>query len=391
MYHYSAMSAPIPVREPTAAIALTVEVVDKADRLAEIGPAWEALWRRADGSLFQSHAWIEAWWGTAPDRSTRRLAVGLCWRGTELQGVLALAVTRWNGVKVLEWAGKDHTDYCDALLAPGSDRAAVVGGIWDRIARECRFDLAYLSHLLPEAAARSLLDRPGPLRLRPTGRTTKSLRIDGGGASGAAWFDTLATKVRKDLRRKERLLAQTGSTAFRLVAADEPLGPILDRLADLKRLWAARQGVAPSLLDDDAAALRRLVAVMADSGRLRLFLLECDGTIVAGAIAFIEHGGMRVYLIAHDAAVSRASPGLLLMVEYVRWTFDRDLGTVDFLCGDEAFKVRFANRRVALGALAGGRTWLGRLALRLDALRIATMASRADRAGPAPDADPGEG
>lgn len=391
MYHDAALTAAVPAREPTGAVALTVEVVRSADRLAEIGPSWDALSRQADGSLFQSHAWIEAWWRTAHDRHARCLAIGLCWRGTELQGVLSLAVTRWRGLRVLEWAAKDQTDYCDALVAPGADTFSVIGPIWDAVERACPFDLAYLSHLLPDAAARCLLERTGRLCLRPTGRATTSLRIDGAGSSGAAWFDGLSKKIRKDLRRKQRLLAETGPTAFRLVAADEALGPIVDRLAELKREWAGRQGVAPPLLADDAYALHHLVGAMAASGRLRLFLLQCDGAIVAGAVAVVEHGTTMIYLIAHDSALGRASPGLLLMVEYVRWSFDQGLGTVDFLCGDEAFKRRFANRRVAIGALAGGRTWRGRLALRLDEIRAAAAAFRArrKRGMPPPDAEDG--
>ena len=38
-------------------------------------------------------------------------------------GALPLAICRWAGVRVLEWAAKDYTDYCDALLRPGVEPA----------------------------------------------------------------------------------------------------------------------------------------------------------------------------------------------------------------------------------------------------------------------------
>ncbi|GJD93248.1 GNAT family N-acetyltransferase [Methylobacterium iners] len=383
MFDGGALSALAAV--PGSEDARTFEIVRCPERLRAVGDAWDQLWKRAGGSLFQGHAWIEAWWSTAPAHPRRELAIALCWRGGELEGVLPLVVTRWHGLRVLEWAAKDQTDYCDALLAPGAEASTLVGELWLALNRACRFDLAYLSHLLPDAASRRLIDAAGPVRLRPGSRDTVSLRIEGAG-NGQRWFDGLSGKVRKDLRRKRRLLEESGPIRFRLIADDEPLGPVIDRLADLKRGWATAAGLAPPLLDDDAAALRHLVGVMAASRHLRLFVLECGDTIVAGAVAFVEQGATRVYLITHDPAHGRASPGVLLMTDYARWSFDHGIAEVDFLCGEEGFKARFGNRRVVLGALTGARTWRGRLALGLDRARIGARAA-VTRSGQSGDAD----
>ena len=45
------------------------------------------------------------------------------------------------------------------------------------------------------------------------------------------------------------------------------------------------------------------------------------------------------------------------------WAFDRGLPEVDFLCGDEPYKFRFADARTELASFVGARTLLGRGAL----------------------------
>ncbi len=37
-----------------------IEIVEDAVRLGEIDAAWDDLWQRAGGLVFQSHGWIDA-------------------------------------------------------------------------------------------------------------------------------------------------------------------------------------------------------------------------------------------------------------------------------------------------------------------------------------------
>ncbi len=92
-----------------------LEIVQSGDRLAEIGSAWTQLWQRTDGLIFQSHAWISAWWNTVPDRDSRSLRIGLVWSGDALVAVLPLAISRRKGLLMLEWAANAHSDYEDVL------------------------------------------------------------------------------------------------------------------------------------------------------------------------------------------------------------------------------------------------------------------------------------
>lgn len=345
-----------------------MEIVRSLDRLEAVGPAWRELWQRIDAPIFQSHAWVTAWWSTITDRDRRQLLIVLAWRGETLEAVLPLATSRRRGMRMLEWAAKDCTDYCDALVNRGTN-VAVLRRMWKALSAEGGFDVVHLNRLLPQAAAWSLLERiRGGVALSPNHRSEHSLRVVGPWTSGEAWFDAHAKKVRQNYKRGVKFLGEGADLAFRLLPADAPLEPILDRLGELKRLWLARNGIEAPLFDEGSPTLRALVKALADAGQLRIFVLERDGVVVAISVNFVQAGTMMAFLTTYDPAVERGSPGMVLMVDYIRWAFDNGLTMVDFLCGAEEFKSRFATSTVTLESLAGSRTVVGGAAMLADRL-----------------------
>ncbi|TPM41600.1 GNAT family N-acetyltransferase [Mesorhizobium sp. B2-3-4] len=345
----------------------TFEMVTSAERLAEIAPAWSKLWRRAEGLAFQHPDWIAAWWRTTPHRQRRGLRIGLAWNGDRLDGVLALATFRRSGIRMLEWAAKEHSDYGDALVAPDSD-PRTISGLWQHVFDQGGFDLAYLNRLLPDAGVHALME-PASLQgkaLRPNHRGEISYRVAGPWHTGAEWFETLSKKARQNYRRGRKFMEEGGALRFRLLDASEPREPVLARVATLKRLWLARHGRASDLFDQGSPVLAALVSVLADLGLLRIFVLELDGKIVAVSINFEQHGTMMAFVTTYDPEYERASPGMVLMMDYIQWSLDRGLDTIDFLCGGEDFKRRFATQSVALSSMMGARGLRGHLAALAD-------------------------
>lgn len=181
------------------------EIIRTAERLAEVGPAWTALWAGSGALVFQSHAWISAWWASAADRERRGLAIVLAWRGEDLVGVLPLATIRRRGFRVLEWAAKECSDFGDALVAPGADRD-LVRRMWRQASRSGGFDLVYLNRLLPDSAALTLLDSAGGgAHLRLNHRDEANWRVQGSWKSGQAWFDAQSKKTRQNYRRGQEI------------------------------------------------------------------------------------------------------------------------------------------------------------------------------------------
>ncbi len=348
------------------------EIVRTAERLAAVGPAWTDLWTRSDALVFQSHPWISAWWASVPDRERRALAIVLAWRGDTLVGVLPLATVRRKGFRVLEWAAKDCSDFGDAVLADRTN-AGLVRRMWQQASRAGGFDLAYLNRLLPDAAARALLTSiSGSTRLRLNHRDEANWRVRGPWPTGQAWFDAQSKKTRQNYRRGQKSMGERGPLTFRLLGPEEPLDRVLDTLTQFKRAWLATHNLpSTAFYDEGSQALPAMVRVLQETGLLHAFVLECGGALVAVSINFVQAGSMMAFVTTYDPAFERGSPGMVLMMDYIMWSIDRGLHTVDFLCGDEGFKGRFGTESLTLASMMGGRTPQGAAAHLVDRTRHA--------------------
>lgn len=355
-----------------------LEIVRDAARLAEIGPAWDELWTRTDSLVFQSHAWISAWWHTLPDHGSRQLRIGLVWNGDRLDAVMPLCLHKRRGLRFLEWAANSYSDYEDILAGPDCPTAALER-LWTELTGPGGFDIALLNRLQPGARMRELAASRARPTLMPNHRSEVSHRVTGVWTTGAAWFDSQSKKARQNYRRGQSAMSEFGSAQFRLLAEDEPLAPVLARLSALKRKWLDARGHASALFEEGDVALSALVEALARAGILRIFVLELDGLIVAISINFEQHGTLMAFVTTYDPAFERASPGTLLMSDYIMWAFDRGLHTVDFLCGAEAFKQRFGTEAVTLGTFVAAGSLRGRAVLALDQARHA-LAQRRQRA-----------
>jgi CelD/BcsL family acetyltransferase involved in cellulose biosynthesis len=95
-------------------MSLRFEVVTDPLRFGELREAWDDLCDRANGYIFQSHAWLSGWIKGVAEQKDVRLLIGVVWDGpSELVGVMPCAVHRRFGLRLLQWAAQQHSDYCD--------------------------------------------------------------------------------------------------------------------------------------------------------------------------------------------------------------------------------------------------------------------------------------
>jgi CelD/BcsL family acetyltransferase involved in cellulose biosynthesis len=364
-----------------------LEVVTSDARLEEIAKPWMDLWRSVDGLIFQSHAWVSGWWRAIPDSHRRKLRIGLVWEGDRLLAVVPLAISRRKGSRFLEWAASSYVDYGDVLAAPECPIASLQC-LWRMISATGGYDIALLNRLLPDAAAHGLVaPAAGAAGLRPNHRAEASYRVTGDWANGAAWLNAQSKKTRQNYRRSIKFLQESGDVRFRLMGSDEPLPPVLDRLAALKRKWLATHERQSQLFDEGTPILAALVRALADQGLLRIFVLECDDAVIAVSVNFVQRQTMMAFVTTYDPDFSRGSPGMVLMMEYIMWSIDQGLSTVDFLCGAEAFKERFATQSVRLTSASGTRTLTGAALSLADSLRYRYRNARPQKSAAAPAAD----
>jgi len=347
-------------------VSLRTEIVSDPHRFAAVGPAWRKLWTRCNGSIFQSHDWIEGWLSAVGERRDIRLQVALAWQDNELRGVMPCAVHRRSGLRVLTWAAQVFSDYCDCLTDPASAAGDVLAPLWDCLLQHGGFDLINLQQLRPDAMCRAFLDqlaREGS-RLQHGERSERCMRIENRWNDGEAFFRSLNKKGRNNHTRGKRILAEIGGdVSFRMVEPGEDAAPLLDEVLRLKQLWLRANDPDSPLLRQDAVVLRGVLDRALQSDMARIFVLQCGGKIAAASVNFVYANRMEAYFTAYDAEFDRASPGTILIVEYAIWSFDRGLDLVDFLRGEEAFKFRMANAETVLSSFAGARTLIGQIAV----------------------------
>lgn len=356
-------------------MSMQTELVTTAERLAEIGLAWDALWNRSNQSVFQTHGWITAWFRSRQVGDRARLCVGLCWAEDRLVAVMPFITRRHRGVRVLEWAAKDCSDYCDAIVDPDSSVGwRALERVWAAVVTAIGFDVAYLSHVRPDAAVGALFTGwSRQIRLKPGHRSARSLQVAGDGASGHGWFRALNKKARNNHTRGMRIVGETGPVTVRVSEAGCEADAVLERMIALKQEWLVSSGQKNEILNDDALVLRALIKELSRQKVLRVFSIHCGETLVAGSLNIVSGTSMQAFFAAYDPVFDRASPGTLVMVEYLTWAFDHGVTEVDFLCGEEQYKFKFATAQTDLASYVGARSWIGSIALavgeRLDRSR----------------------
>lgn len=341
---------------------MRAEVITATERLDQVGAAWERLWQRFSGSVFQSHGWIRAWWAAQEAGSGLRLHIGLCWDGLDLVAVIPCVTRSHRGVRVLEWAAKECSDYCDAVARP--DAREALAGAWQAIVDAGGFHVVYLSHVRPGAILPRMLEagRAAPAALRLGTRAEQTLQVRSNGLTGGGWFRTLSKKARNNHTRGKRILEEHGALGIGAVSEPDIAGT-LDHMVRLKSAWLQANTQRNALLDRDACGLRSLVDHLRRQQALQVFSITCDGELVAGLVNIVRGDRAAAFFSAFDRRFDRASPGTIVIAEFLLWAFDHGVPEVDFLCGDEPYKFKFANARTELASYVGARTLLGRAAL----------------------------
>ena len=367
--------------------AVRFEIVTTAERLAQIEAPWTALWHEAGALVFQSHAWVSVWWNTLPSGHAFRLRIALLWHGDRLRAVLPLAIRRRGILRLLEWAAISCTDYPDVLTSPDCPPERLVA-LWEAVAGARGFDIVQLARLQPDARARSMLSPgvTGSMPFRLGHRVEVSYRVATGVVAPGGWLAHQSKKIRQNHRRGWKMLEDGAVAQFRLIdTRTEPLAPIIARFNTLKRKWLVQVNRQSELFESETA-IDGLVNVLEKLGILRVFVVERNHEIVALSINFEQRGTMMAFLTTYDPAIERASPGTVLIVEYIQWASSQGLGLVDFLCGAEQFKLRFADQAVTLETLVAPSTLLGRAALLANRIRIAYRQRAQSRVEAAPEA-----
>src|SRR5207253_64572 len=186
-----------------------------------------------------------------------------------------------------------------------------------------------------------------PTALLPLYREGRRFKLMGEGVVGSDYLGVIARQ--EDLDEAGRLLA------FHLAALDadeveldglrspaEVAAGMDSLLALHRRRWqleGGSDGITPEVEDFHREAARRLAAV----GWAVLFLLHAEGAPRAALYGFRHGDRFAFYQSGHEPEWRPRSVGTVLLGHTIRWAIEQGCSEYDFLRGDEAYKLKWAN------------------------------------------------
>jgi CelD/BcsL family acetyltransferase involved in cellulose biosynthesis len=348
---------------------LSCRIVASDQAWAEAAETWAELTRRGAAiGLFQSHAWLSAWWeAVAQTPNAPRLCTIVLSDPAGPVAIAPLVLKRERFPARLVWMALEVSDYCDLIVAPDADGRAVWTALRAAMAGSGAA-LADLSQLRPDGAAIGLLEagaRPGTLLL-------KSPYLDLGGRAWPEIEKGFSSNLRQEMRRKGRRLAK--QTPWRYAECDDPSrrATAVEFIIAQKRRQFAEEPQSLATLEQVFAPFARAVFAGPEIGGARVHVAvleaEADGRIIAAHLGFTDAERFYYYVPAFDPAFQADSPGQLLICELVRRAAEMRVPVFDMLRGDYAYKWRLTDTSVELKSVLEPLSVLGTGYLKLRGL-----------------------
>ncbi|MEA2837779.1 MAG: hypothetical protein QOD89_2329 [Bradyrhizobium sp.] len=326
----------------------------------------KARWSNpADATPFQDWQWLEAWYGAfAGIDSVEPLIAIVSDAATGEQAVLLPLIRRiHNGIRIVEPADLDLTDYNAPLLGPAAPRdAKLARAMWRDIRAALRrlpggADLIRLRKMPVETDGRpnplALLDGAGPCALNGNVLTT--------GDDFDAWRFTLERTVRKELERSWRVFTRDSAAAFRIIADKDAALRVLYTMETQQGERMQHLGLNFILNDETYAAFyRNLVHDNVANGYAVLSALTVGEEVVATLLG-IRQGARYVMVRISNAGDkwSNCSPGRLIIERTMAALHNDGVRQFDFSIGNYAYKRRFGVQRIALVDFSAALSWRG--------------------------------
>jgi CelD/BcsL family acetyltransferase involved in cellulose biosynthesis len=334
---------------------------------------FERDWKRAkarwgdpaDATPFQNWRWLEAWYDAFADVDNVEPLIAIVSNAATGEQAMLLPLIRrtHKGVRIIEPADLDLTDYNAPLLGPAAPRdAKAARTMWKDLRKALRrlpggADLIRLRKMPVETDDRpnplALLDAAGPCALNGNVVTT--------GDDFDAWRFALERTVRKELERSWRVFTRDPAAAFKIVTDKDEALRVLSTMETQQGDRMQHLGLNFVLNDETYAAFyRNLVDQNVGNGFAVLSALTVGEEVVATLLG-IRQGSRYVMVRISNAGEkwSNCSPGRLIIERAMAALHKEGVRQFDFSIGNYAYKRRFGVARVALVDFTAALSWRG--------------------------------
>jgi CelD/BcsL family acetyltransferase involved in cellulose biosynthesis len=152
------------------------------------------------------------------------------------------------------------------------------------------------------------------------------------------------SSFKADLRRRNRRLGELGEVRLDVRDGSRDLARLLAEGWELEGSeWKDRLGTAVVARAETRRFYADVARRAAAGGRLRLFFLRLDEAPIAFIFALQQAGVLYLMKGGFDPALSRMSPGQLLLERVIERAFTTGLDRIELLGGEEAYKLAWTD------------------------------------------------
>lgn len=338
---------------------LTMRLVTSLEDFKGLACEWEQLLHTVPGhGLFLTWEWLYYW--TKHYLGANRLRVLLAFDAQErLVGIAPFYLRRAkaHGVipfRELRFLGSEMvgSSYLDVIVNE-QHKPAMLRSVYRYLFSQARgeWDILTLSDVPAES---STLDLWGELFAEagkvgeviattccPVIRLPKDIET---------YRASLGRNRRYTLQRKTKCLERAGRMHYSHATSPAEVDAAFESLVALhQQRWSGARSGGVFAKDAPRRFHREVVQVLSEQGRVRIDQLGLDGRPIAAIYGFVYGGTYYFYLPGFDpTAVSKASPGLLLLHHRIEQAIRDGLTTVDLLQGAQPYKLEWSTGRQRL-------------------------------------------
>jgi CelD/BcsL family acetyltransferase involved in cellulose biosynthesis len=349
-----------------------------------------ARWNEARATTpFQDFRWLGAWYGAFAEVEPV-IAVFTDARTLEQAALLPLVRRARRGLRIVEFADLDLTDYNAPLLGPAAPRDALgAQAMWQDLLAALKGTQGGADLIRLRKLPRDLDGRPNPLALlEGTGRSAVNGNLVTTGEDFDAWRHSLGRNARKGFLKSWRMFSREPKAQFRTITDPDEAMRVMAAMEVQQGARMQALGLSYSLNDEAYAAFYRDIVTTTNlvTGYAVLTALTVGDEVVATLLG-IRNGARYVMVRFSNAGEKWAncSPGLLVIERTMEALHADGVRSFDFGTGNYAYKRKFGVTQLPLLNITRSLSWRGKpLALRdrlvRELRRYPRLAARISRA-----------
>lgn len=347
------------------------EVIRSREAVDALATRWLGLEAMASGlTLFQSLGWVRAVFDFEAQRGNTAFdpVIVTLMDGQRLVAVLPLERVRTGARRVLTPLGHAFGQYSDVLVASGYDPALVMSRLLRAAVAAAPADTVSFYKVRDGSA----LALGMPSRGVATGdeQAAPYVALDGF-ADYAAYFQTIKSKTRKNMRNARNRLEREGVVEHRIAESAEETLAVVDRTLTGRADRLRDQGLTSRAFRDGGGfmAFCRSLPQRSDISLLAFSLRHQDQNI-AEQWGFVHGGRYYAFVASRDFANSDESPGKLHLGEVIHACAERNIGGCDLGVPAMPYKLTWATETVPVRDYAIALTPLGWVVTQLWDVRL---------------------